>query len=452
MMKNKKYRAKLAKLCAGIMAIVMMMSIPVITRASEGELARTADRLKTLGLVKDSGNLKEPVTRLEGVELLVKISASEEKAQNDRWSSGFWDVPAGWPETAVSYAVHQKWVTGVRATEFRPEGQLTANAWAAFLLRMLGYEDKKGESEDYDFLVSEAALFACHIGLTPKIYEGDLTRGDFYQMAANALTFAYVNNNEEKEEPKEITVLDKLIDEGVVPVSTANALGYLDPALSAREIADRCTSAVFCITTYESQKAIREDTPYSNASGFFIDADGLAVTNYHSIEDAVYATATLTTGEEYEIERVLFYDTEIDIAILKVSRISLEKKETSAFAYLDVVDTTDVRAGDTVYSLGNPLGGGLAIGSGVISAVDRKVDQYALPCLMNTASISKGSSGGALLNDRGHVIAITTGAFTFGNNMYLAIPLDVLGTLDLDEEGMTLAQMTRIEQKKSDNK
>lgn len=442
---------KLARLCAVMMAMVITLSIPVVTRASEGELARTADRLKTLGLVKDSGNLDLPVTRLQGVELLVKLSASEEKAQNDRWSSGFWDVPAGWPETAVSYAVHQKWVSGVKATEFRPSSSLTANAWAAFLLRMLGYQDKKDETGDYDFLVSEAALFACHIGLTPKVYEGDLTRGDFYQMAANALTFSYVNTGEEEEE-EEITVLDRLIEEGVVSVSTANALGYLNPVLSAREIADRCTSAVFCITTYENQKAIREEKPYSNASGFFIDESGLAVTNYHSIEDAIYATATLTTGEEYEIERVLFYDTEIDIAVIKVSRISLEKKETSAFAYLDMVDTTDVRAGDTVYSLGNPLGGGLAIGSGVISAVNRKVDQYALPCLMNTASISKGSSGGALLNDRGHVIAITTGAFTFGNNMYLAIPLDVLGTLDLEEEeGMTLAQMTRIEQKSGKN-
>ncbi len=78
--------------------------------------------------------------------------------------------------------------------------------------------------------------------------------------------------------------------------------------------------------------------------------------------------------------------------------------------------------GDTVYTMGNPLGMGLAVSSGIVSAVERPVTGYSLPCIMNTADISHGSSGGALLNAYGQVLAVTTGAFTYGNNMYLAVP------------------------------
>ena len=94
-----------------------------------------------------------------------------------------------------------------------------------------------------------------------------------------------------------------------------------------------------------------------------------------------------------------------------------------------------------MYTLGNPLGLGLAVSAGIISAVNRDVDNYALPCIMNTADISKGSSGGALLNVRGQVIGVTSGAYSHGNSMYLAIPVDPVMEADLTVEGMTLPEV-----------
>ena len=132
--------------------------------------------------------------------------------------------------------------------------------------------------------------------------------------------------------------------------------------------------------------------------------------------------------------------------MIKVSQTALKGSDTSAFAFLEMVGTAEARPGDTVYTISNPLGMGLAISSGIISAVNRPVTGYALPCVMNTADISHGSSGGALLNVYGQVIAVTTGAYTYGNNMYVAVPVDTLLTADLTAQGWTLAEVVQMQE------
>jgi S1-C subfamily serine protease len=300
------------------------------------------------------------------------------------------------------------------------------------LLRMLGYSEKAN-----DFRPEDAPAFAQRIGLVSKSYSGNLTRGDLFESMAEALQFSYKD--------QDLTVLEKLIQTGTCSRYAANALGLLKKELTARQTADRHMSAVFCMDLYHTEDAVVGKTPSSNASGFFISSDGLAVTNYHSIEGSIYATATLCTGDVYEIERVIYYDKEIDIAVVRVSQTSTNNQSSSAFAYLDLAGTDDIRHGDTVYTLGNPLGLGLAVSSGIISDTARDVERYALPCVMNTADISQGSSGGALLNIYGQVIAVTSGAYTYGNNMYLAVPVDPVLTADLSVTGQTLTEVIETE-------
>jgi len=60
---------------------------------------------------------------------------------------------------------------------------------------------------------------------------------------------------------------------------------------------------------------------------------------------------------------------------------------------------------------------------------------------MDTADISNGSSGGALLNVYGQVIGITTASYRYGNNMYLAVPINAIQDVDLTVEGQTLKQV-----------
>ena len=429
-----------AKLLALLCTLVLLIGAVPTAGALTGESTRAADTLATLGLVRgmtaDDYALEAPATRAQAAVLLVRLAGGEAAAKADPWFAGFRDLPA-WAADSIDYAAHQGWITGVTVLNFKPNDTITANAWCAFLLRMLGYSEKAG-----DFTIEDAAAFAQRIGLTSTAYDGLLSRGDLFEIARDALVFSYKDSGD--------TVLSRLIGSGTVSRAAANALGLLDRELTARQISDRYMSAVFRLDCYEKQLEIDAGEPSANASGFFISADGLAVTNYHSIEDAIHATATLSTGEVYPVEEVIWYDVDIDIAVLRISRTSTARKTTSAFACLELAGTEDIRPGDTVYTLGNPLGLGLAVSSGIVSATARDVDRYALPCVMNTADISQGSSGGALLNVYGQVIAVTSGAYTYGNNMYLAVPVDPVMSADLTVQGKTLAEVVRIEAAKNE--
>ena len=419
-------------------ALVLLAGALPSASALQGEAARAADTLATLGLIDTavSGDygLNESASRAQAAVLLVALAGARQEAENDNWISGFTDVPA-WARAEITYAAHRGWASGAALTEFKPDSTVTANAWFTFLLRMLGYSDKSG-----DFAVSGAAVFAQQIGLAARGYSGGLTRGQLYQSAADALTFSYKDGS--------ATVIGRLVERTPSIRAAANALGLMETALTARQVSDRLSAAVFRVDLYEKQKYVDRGTPTSTASGFFISDSGLAVTNYHSIDGGVYATATLSTGETFPVERVLYYDPEIDIAVVKVSQATTDGKTTSAFKYLEMAGTGDVRPGDKVYSLGNPLGGGLAVSEGVVSATEREVPGYAWPCVMNTADISKGSSGGVLMNVYGQAIAVTTGAFAQGNSMYLGVPVDPVMEADLTGKGWTLAEVAKIEQAK----
>lgn len=403
--------------------------------ALQGEAARAADALATLGLIEAAADgeyhIDDPATRVQAVVLLVALAGERQAAERDNWISGFTDVP-DWAGKEVTYAAHRGWVSGATTTRFQPASTVTANAWFTFLLRMLGYSDRAG-----DFAVSGAALFAQQIGLTARMYSGGLTRGQLYQSAMDAMTFSYKDGS--------ATVIGHLVEQTPSVRTAANALGLLETTLTARQVADRLTAAVFQLDLYQKKKQVDEGTPFSSASGFFISEDGLAVTNYHSIEDSIYGTATLATGETFPIQRVVYYDPDIDIAVIKISQTTTGGKATSAFRYLELVGTGDVRPGDRVYTLGNPLGGGLAVSEGVVSATEREVPGYTRACVVNTADISRGSSGGALMNVYGQVIAATTGAYSQGNSMYLGVPVDPVMEADLTVKGWTLEEVAKIE-------
>lgn len=427
------------RVLAFLCALLLLTGAVPFAAAQEGETLRAADALHTLGLINGTGAsgyaLESPATRAQAAVLLVRLAGAQQDAAADNWFSGYRDVPA-WASRAVHYAVHQGWIDSPTSAglDFHPDTAITADEWFTFLLRMLGYDDAAG-----DFSPDSAALFAQHIGLTPQASTGSLSRGQLFVLLESALSFSYKDGS--------ATVISHLIDRGIVSRAAANALGFLSPVLTARQVAERYTAAAFHLDVYTRQIELDIDMPMVNASGFFISADGLAVTNYHTIEDSVHAVATLSTGEVYPVQRVLYYDPDADIAVIQISKTSRSGHVTSAFAHLDIAPsgTRDVRPGDPVYTLSDPLGMGLAVSSGIISATNRDVERYSVPCLMSTADISQGSSGGALLNALGQVIGVTSGAYTYGNSMYLAVPIDPVLSADLTGEGWTIREIKERE-------
>lgn len=84
------------------------------------------------------------------------------------------------------------------------------------------------------------------------------------------------------------------------------------------------------------------------------------MTNYHSIDGAISGRATLITGEACAIERVIYYDADIDLAVIRIARTTAEGETVPRFHAIALAGAKEVRMGDTVYALGNPLGLGLA--------------------------------------------------------------------------------------------
>lgn len=156
-----------------------------------------------------------------------------------------------------------------------------------------------------------------------------------------------------------------------------------------------------------------ENQPEWTGSGFLVSADGMFVTNFHVIRNSKRATVRLSNGDAYDEVLVVAIDKRRDIALLRIKAAGLTP--------LQLGNSSEVEVGQTIYSLGNPLGLDNTLSNGIVSAI-RPMDGYRL--LQITAPISPGSSGGPLLDSKGNVIGITVASLASGQNLNFAIPID----------------------------
>lgn len=145
-------------------------------------------------------------------------------------------------------------------------------------------------------------------------------------------------------------------------------------------------------------------TKTSQGTGIIISEDGYVVTNSHVIGDSKKYTVKVAFSEEEEYKAtVVGYDTRTDLAVLK---IDAGKKLTPA----EFADSGEVEVGQDVAAIGNP--GGInfsnSLTRGIISALNRKVDDSSVGFLQTDAAINPGNSGGPLVNLAGQVIGINT--------------------------------------------
>lgn len=386
-------------------ALILLLGAVPSAAALEGESRRAAGTLAGLGLidaVPSDEVLNRPADRLDGTNLLVRLSGA---------------VRADMPSGAQDYAVSKGWVT-VTGGQDEP---LPTSEFCASLLRLLGYEDFTSENAD---------LFARRAALTTRDYGETLTLGDLYQLALDALTFPTGEGG---------TLAQGLAEKG--RCTQAQIQPLFPEELTARQVADRHMAAAFQLDVYYTENAYKKDLRSNGGSGFFVSADGLAVTNYHTIEGAVRATATLITGETFPVDRVLFADPDADLVLLRVSKTSTDKTEVPFFSFLEIAEEPALRRGDRIYTLGVPLGITPAISEGIVSATDHQISKFSAPCVVNTADISHGSSGGALLNVYGHVVGVTSGAYEAGNSLYISVSLAPVLAADWEAEGLTLAEL-----------
>mgnify|MGYP000022378621 FL=1 len=316
------------RLLSALCAVMLLICAVPMASAQTGDAARRADALTVLHLLsEDPGrDLTAPATRAQAAVLLVRLAGGEKKPDTDGWFAGFRDVP-DWARTAANYANRRGWISGVSNVQFDPNGHLNADAWCAMLLRMLGYSDKTG-----DFEISDAAAFAWRIGLTGRQLIGILSVGDLAESIYDALDFCYKGT--------ETTVLSRLMDLGVCTASAANALGLLNKDYTARQLADRYLSAAFQLSLYETEEQVHDEVSSADASGFFISADGLAVTNYHSIEDSIKILKGLAPNYE------AYHGVKISDGILRQAVLLSERYITDRFLPDKAIDLIDEACSD----------------------------------------------------------------------------------------------------------
>lgn len=165
-------------------------------------------------------------------------------------------------------------------------------------------------------------------------------------------------------------------------------------------------------------------------SGVIISESGYIVTNNHVIEDARNIKVTLKSGESYTATLVGTDETS-DIAVI---RIEPESKELSV-AVLGCSE--DVKVGEYVVAIGNPLGSlGGTMTEGIISATERQIsiDGESMTLLQTSAAINPGNSGGGLFNMKGELVGIVN-AKASGEDIEglgFAIPVDTAYTVICD--------------------
>ncbi|MDR2645958.1 MAG: trypsin-like peptidase domain-containing protein [Holosporaceae bacterium] len=168
----------------------------------------------------------------------------------------------------------------------------------------------------------------------------------------------------------------------------------------------------------------------ANGSGFIIDASGFIVTNCHVIDSAVKITISLSDGSVYSA-RVVGKDEHSDVALLKIE--ADVKLPSVQFA-----DSDSIEIGEPVIAIGNPLGFGRTVTSGIISYKGRSLaDKIAelgaggdmVSYLQTDAAVSFGNSGGPLFTNKAEVVGMVTVFCTDGlqgTGINFAIPSNTL--------------------------
>jgi hypothetical protein len=150
-------------------------------------------------------------------------------------------------------------------------------------------------------------------------------------------------------------------------------------------------------------------------TGFIVTGDGLIVTNFHVIEHGSGGIVKFPDGSALPIDGVVVADKVRDLAIIKI--------HGKAFKTLALGNSDRIQIGEEVVAIGNPLGLGLTVSSGILSGIRTDMEEGG-KLLQTTAPISRGNSGGPLINMFGEVVGINVAYREGGQNLNFAIPVN----------------------------
>ena len=229
-----------------------------------------------------------------------------------------------------------------------------------------------------------------------------------------------------------------VIPEPVTITQTVTEKELVMPRVDSTEIVSIAELATKTIVQVQVGN-ISEDgefLPNGGGSGVVISSDGLIMTNHHVIDNSVQVRVVFEDGRMYE-SKIIGSDRLTDIGLLKISASNLVP--------ISIGNSESLKVGDLAVAIGHPLTLGAAptVTTGVVSALERRLDVggeamnsgVTLFGLIQTdAPITRGSSGGALINNNGELIGITTAIATAdvgAEGLGFAVPVNLaLGIAD----------------------
>lgn len=235
-----------------------------------------------------------------------------------------------------------------------------------------------------------------------------------------------------KSEKKDADASDSKSDTGKDTGSTAK--GNLDVS----EIASEALPSIVSITTKSVQEVQnyfgmygmygyapqqQEQEVEGSGSGIIVgknDDELLIATNYHVVEGADTLSVAFTDGNAVEAS-VKGFDEERDLAVVSVSLDDVEDDTMDAISIANIGSSDDLKVGEQVVAIGNALGYGQSVTTGIVSAKNRRMDSDnntvtdgsddssdGVNLIQTDAAINPGNSGGALLNMEGEVVGINS--------------------------------------------
>ena len=189
------------------------------------------------------------------------------------------------------------------------------------------------------------------------------------------------------------------------------------------------------------KRQIQTPKKVATGSGVIISVDGYIVTNNHVVDGADELIVTLNDNSEYSA-RIIGTDKTTDLALIKIDGKNLPA--------ITIINSDDIKVGEWVLAVGNPLGLNNTVTAGIVSAKARSLGANGVESFIQTdAAINSGNSGGALVNTRGELVGINamlysqTGSYSgYG----FAIPTTIMNKVvdDLKKYGVVQRAMLGV--------
>lgn len=152
----------------------------------------------------------------------------------------------------------------------------------------------------------------------------------------------------------------------------------------------------------------------SKGSGIIIgenDSELLIATNNHVVEGSETLSVCFVDNQAYEAH-IKGTDSDNDLAVIAVNKEDISADTMGQISIAKIGDSAALEVGEQVVAIGNALGYGQSVTTGIVSAVNRQIDTTDAALIQTDAAINPGNSGGALLNMQGQVVGINSAKFS----------------------------------------